>query len=279
MKIDAKAISEKYYEKAKELLNVSGLPKTLAIVTVGNDESSKVYVERKKVKCEECGALYRHIQLSEKIDLNTLKRVIRDLNDDANVDGIIIQKPLPKHLLAYDTEINNLVDPDKDVDGLNPSSIFVPCTPYGVLKLLTETKINLEGKFVVIAGRSDLVAKPLANLLMKFGCTVVMIHTKTPKDLVKQLINNCDIFISSIGKPHYWTSEYLNLTPINIAHKTFITPKKKIALIDVGITRTEEGLKGDISPECYGVADWYTTVPGGVGLTTVAMLMYNLSLT
>lgn len=279
MKIDAKAISEKYYEKAKKLLNVSGFQKTLAIVTVGNDESSKVYVERKKVKCEECGALYRHIQLSEKIDLNTLKRVIRDLNDDVNVDGIIIQKPLPKHLLAYDTEINNLVDPDKDVDGLNPSSIFVPCTPYGVLKLLTETKINLEGKFVVIAGRSDLVAKPLANLLMKFGCTVVMIHTKTPKDLVKQLINNCDIFISAIGKPHYWTSEYLNLTPINVAHKTFITPKKKIALIDVGITRTEEGLKGDISPECYGVADWYTTVPGGVGLTTVAMLMYNLSLT
>lgn len=268
MKIDAKAISEKYYEKAKKLLNVSGFPKTLAIVTVGNDESSKVYVERKKVKCEECGALYRHIQLSEKIDLNMLRKVIGNLNKDDNVNGIIIQKPLPKHLLAYDTEINNLVDPDKDVDGLNPSSIFVPCTPYGVLKLLTETKINLEGKFVVIAGRSDLVAKPLANLLMKFGCTVVMIHTKTPKNLVKQLINNCDIFISSIGKPHYWTSEYLNLTL-----------KKKIALIDVGITRTEEGLKGDISPECYGVADWYTTVPGGVGLTTVAMLMYNLSLT
>lgn len=279
MKIDAKAISEKYYEKAKKLLYASGFQKTLAIVTVGTDESSKVYVERKKVKCEECGALYRHIQLSENISKSMLTKVIRDLNDDANVDGIIIQKPLPKHLLAYDEEINNLVDPDKDVDGLNPSSIFIPCTPYGVLKLLTESKINLEGKFVVIAGRSDLVAKPLANLLMNMNCTVTMIHTKTPKDLVKQLINNCDIFISAIGKPHYWTSEHLNLTPINVAHKTFITPKKKIALIDVGITRTEEGLKGDISPECYGVADWHTTVPGGVGLTTVAMLMYNLSLT
>ena len=269
VKLDGKLASKEIYEEIKRGQRYLKDDKILAIVTVGDDEASKVYVNNKKKKALECGYKYMHIQLSDNTHFFELENVIKNLNENVDVKGIIIQKPLTEKLEIWN--VDNLIDPKKDIDGFHPMSDFDSCTPRGIIHLLDYYNVPYEGKNVVIAGRSNIVAKPLAKMLMDSNCTVTMIHSKTPEPTVRYLIENCDVFVSAIGKPKYWTEDYFNCS------------HKKIALVDVGINRVfnEELNKnvvvGDVDPRCYKYFDYYTPVPGGVGLMTVATLIDNLS--
>ena len=271
VKLDGKLASKEIYEEIKRGQRYLKDDKILAIVTVGDDEASKVYVNNKKKKALECGYKYMHIQMSSNIHFFELENVIKNLNENVDVKGIIIQKPLTEELSRWEDKIDELIHPSKDIDGFHPMSKFQACTPRGIITLLDYYNVPYEGKNVVIAGRSNIVAKPLAKMLMDSNCTVTMIHSKTPEPTVRYLIENCDVFVSAIGKPKYWTEDYFNCS------------HKKIALVDVGINRVfnEELNKnvvvGDVDPRCYKYFDYYTPVPGGVGLMTVATLIDNLS--
>lgn len=247
--------------------------KTLAIVTLGDDESSKVYVNNKKRELVKYNYNYQHIQLSENSHWKDLAETIKFLNANPSVTGIIIQQPLPKEFLQrfgslVRNELNTLISPSKDVDGLHPMSIFEACTPLGIIQLMLEYGVPFREKHIVICGRSDLVGKPLARILMNtYDCTVSIIHSHTARETVESLLNSCDIFVSAIGKPKYWT-----LKDFSVIDKT------KIALIDVGINRDTNGkLCGDVDPEVYELFEYYTPVPKGVGLMTVASLIANLN--
>jgi methylenetetrahydrofolate dehydrogenase (NADP+)/methenyltetrahydrofolate cyclohydrolase len=270
VKLDGKLVSNEIYESIKRGRKYQPESKILAIVTVGDDEASKVYVNTKKKKAVECGYKYMHIQMSDNTHFFELDNVIKNLNENVDVKGIIIQKPLPNELSNWEKQIDEIIDPSKDVDGFHPMSKFKSCTPKGVMTLLDHYNVPYKGKNVVIAGRSKIVAKPLAEMLMAKNCTVTMIHSKTPEPTVRSLIENCDVFISAIGKPHYWTEDYFDCS------------YRKIALVDVGINRVfNEDLEknvvvGDVDPKCYQYFDYYTPVPGGVGLMTVATLIDNL---
>lgn len=263
--LEGKKVAEEIYSKITREVKRHNFRKTLAIITVGGDEASKVYVNNKKKKTEACGYNFMHIQLNENTNFYDLEDLIKSLNTNDNVRGIIVQKPLPKQLEWWDEKIDLLIDPSKDVDGFHPMSNFDSCTPKGIIKLLDAYEVPYHGKNVVIAGRSKIVAQPLAKMFMDKNCTVTMIHTKTDVETVENLINNCDIFVSAIGRPKYW-GEY-----------NFRDNKHKIALVDVGINRDENGkLCGDVDPESYKHFDYYTPVPGGVGVMTVASLIENL---
>lgn len=267
--IDCKGISECIINDAKERMY---RPKTLAIVTVGDDESSKVYVERKKRKLTEIGCCYKHISLSSFITIDYLVEVIEELNLDDNVNGIIVQQPLPKHLQKEIGRITSAISSFKDVDGFSPVSKFRPCTPLGIIRMIELS--GLENKIrntrVVIAGRSNLVGLPLQQMLMEqYNCTVTIIHSHTDKEYVKELLSNCDVFVSAIGRPYYWTREYFENCD-----------RQRTLLVDVGITRMGDGkVVGDCNPEIHDLFAYYTPVPKGVGLTTVACLIENLSRT
>lgn len=271
VKLDGKEASKEIYDSIKRGQQYLKENKILAIITLGDDEASKVYVNTKKKKAIECGYKYIHIQMSENTNFFELENMVKSLNENEDVKGIIIQKPLPKDLEKW--HIDHLIEPKKDVDGFHPMSDFDSCTPRGIVHLLDYYNVPYEGKNVVIAGRSEIVAKPLAKMLMNSNCTVTMIHSKTPQDLVKHLIDACDIFVSAIGNANYWTKEHFS-------------NKKRLALIDVGINRIHvinsesevvSKVVGDVDPECYEYFDYYTPVPGGVGLMTVATLINNLS--
>lgn len=273
VKLDGKEASKKIYDEIKRGQKYLKENKILAIITVGDDKASEVYVNTKKDKTVECGYKYMHIKLSENIHFFELQTLVKSLNDNPDVKGIIIQKPLPKGLAEWDSHIDELIDPKKDVDGFHPMSVHQSCTPKGIITLLDEYKVPYEGKNVLIAGRSKIVAQPLAKMFMDKNCTVTMIHSHTDSETVQKLINQCDVFVSAIGKPNYWTVE------------DFIGLENKVALVDVGINRvfSEEKQKnivvGDVDHECYKYFDYYTPVPGGVGLMTVATLIDNLSKT
>lgn len=265
IKLDGKVASAKIYDQIQMCNKYRQNKGTIAIVTLGDDEASKVYVASKKAKAELNGFNYQHIQLSLETDYNMLQELIAYLNKSKYVKGIIIQKPLTARLKPFEKEIDCLIDPSKDIDGFHPMSKFESCTPKGIITMLDYYKVPYKGKNVVIAGRSDIVAKPLAKMLMDADCTVTMVHSRTRRDTVRKLIDNCDIFVSAIGKPKYWTPDYFENS-------------HKIALVDVGINRDEEmKLCGDVHPDCYKYFDYYTPVPGGVGLMTVASLLDNLN--
>lgn len=280
--LDGKLVAERIYHSLKnyeELQPTGGSlvraigsklfskDKVLAIITIGEDEASKVYVGRKKKKVEEMGCSFMHICLNRGVAFSVLEETIMYLNAMNHVKGIIVQKPLPNGLKAYEKQIDNLIVSHKDVDGFSANSEYTPCTPLGIISLLKEYEVSFTKKNVVIAGRSSTVSKPLADILTsQYDCTVTMIHTQTDEDTIEQLINNCDIFVSAIGKPHYWKEHH------------FRDNKHKIALIDVGISRDENGkLKGDVHPDAYKHFDFYTPVPGGVGQMTVAGLITNFA--
>lgn len=262
--LDGKIVANMIYDKIKGE-EKKDYYKTLAIVTVGEDEASKVYVNTKKKRAKECGFSSMHIQLSEDTSYCQLEAVIESLNALQHVKGIIVQKPLPKGLNLFDEEIDKLIDPSKDIDGFNPVSPFVACTPKGIITLLDSYNVQYHGKNVVIAGRSKIVAQPLAKLFMDRNCTVTMIHSKTDMETVRTLIKNCDVFVSAIGKAEHWTEDF------------FECSEKKLALVDVGINRTENGLVGDVSKDSYKHFEYYTPVPGGVGVMTVVSLIENLN--
>lgn len=268
--INGKEISNQIKEEIKEQvleLKEKGVEITLAVIQVGNNPASTVYVNNKKKACEFCGIKSLSYELEEDITENELIRLINDLNNNDAINGILVQLPLPKHI--DENKILNEINPKKDVDGFHPMNVgnlnigqksFVSCTPAGVIELLKRSNIEISGKECVVIGRSNIVGKPMAALLLQENGTVTICHSKT-KDL-KEITKRADILVVAIGKPKFITSEYV---------------KDGAVVIDVGIHRMDNGkLCGDVdfddvSTKCSAI----TPVPGGVGVMTVTMLMKN----
>ena len=269
--IDGKALAKKIRENLKkecEELKQKGIIPKLAVIMVGDNPASKVYVKNKSKACEEIGINYEEYLLEENTTQEQLIDLIQNLNKDKTVNGILLQSPIPDHL-----NINQAIKAitySKDVDGFTPSSIgklmigedtFISCTPYGVIKMFEEYNIDLTGKNVVILGRSNIVGKPLLQCCLNKNATVTVCHSKT-KDLV-EYTKRADILIAAIGKSKFVKKEML---------------KDGVVMIDVGINRGEDGkLTGDVDfDEVEKIASYITPVPGGVGPMTIAMLMNNV---
>lgn len=264
-KLDGKLLSAKIKDEVKADADSYKQTPILAVVTIGDDEASKVYVENKRKACEYCGMSMMHFDYADCVKESVVIKKIKELNKDKSVNGIILQLPIPK---GFDTKkILNTISPDKDVDGLTDISqgkimggnaTFIPCTPKGILEIFDYYKIDLEGKHVVVVGRSDLVGKPIMLECINRNATVTMCHSKT-KDL-KKYTKSADVLIVAVGKKH-------------LIDKTMI--KKDAIIIDVGITRIEGKIYGDVNPNVEEIASYVTPVPGGVGPMTVAMLLKN----
>lgn len=249
-------------------LKQKGIHPKLAVIMVGEDPSSKIYVRNKSKDCEEVGIEYEEFFLKDTIKMKELLELIESLNKRADIHGILLQSPIPKHLdidLAFKT-----ISPKKDVDGFNPVNVgklvlnhdtFISCTPYGVIKLLEEYNIDLEGKHAVVIGRSNIVGKPMALCLLHKNATVTICHSKT-KDL-DAITKTADILIAAIGKPKFIKKEMV---------------KENAVVIDVGISRLDDGtILGDVDfDEVSKIAGYITKVPGGVGPMTRAMLLNNI---
>ena len=269
--IDGKLLSQKIKENLKiqcNELKEKGIKPKLAVIMVGEDKASQIYVKNKSKACDEIGIEFEEFLLDEKINQNELIELIEKLNKDKTVHGILLQSPIPQNLDI--NEAFRTISPEKDVDGFNPLNVgklclnqdtFVSCTPYGIMKMFEEYNINLEGKNVVIVGRSNIVGKPLIQCCLNKNATVTVCHSKT-KDL-KEHTKNADVLIVAIGKSKFITEDMI---------------KKDAVIIDVGINRGEDGkLTGDVDFENVSKkASYITPVPGGVGPMTIAMLMNNV---
>jgi len=249
---------------------VEQLNPKLVIVQVGHDPASDSYIKQKLKSCEAVGLRREHIHLSEKTTLGDLLDLITELNHDPDIAGFIVQLPLPDHLMEHVPEINKAIDPKKDIDGFgayNLGKMFLspvfehlpPATPAGIIEMLRFYKISIEGKHAVIVGRSNVVGKPLAIMLLNRGATVTVCHSKTPD--LSVFTRQADILCSAVGRAGLITSDMV---------------KPGAVVIDVGVSRTAEGLKGDVDFErVKEVASAITPVPGGVGPMTVASLIRN----
>lgn len=249
----------------------------LAAVLVGTDGASETYVASKVKSCEEIGFTSTLVRLDANISEATLIEAIEKLNADEDVDGILVQLPLPKHI--SEEKIINLIDPGKDVDGFHPVSVgkmvqglptFIPATPYGILMMLEHYQVTTKGKYAVVIGRSNIVGRPISILLSKNtypgNCTVTVCHSHTPN--LKEICLQADIIVAALGKPGFLTADMV---------------KENAVVVDVGITRVPDAtkksgfaIKGDVdfdnvAPKC----SFITPVPGGVGLMTIAALMTN----
>ena len=268
--IDGKAISAQIKEECREKVAAykeKGIEIALAVIQVGADPASSVYVRNKKKACEFCGMTSLSYELPEETTQEELLSLIRKLNADDAVNGILVQLPLPKHI--DENIVIRTIDPKKDVDGFHPQSVgalcigqpgFVSCTPAGIIQLLKRSNIEIAGKECVVVGRSNIVGKPMALLLLRENGTVTVCHSRT-KDL-KEVTKRADILIVAIGKPKFITGEYI---------------KEGAVVIDVGIHRKEDNkLCGDVDFESVAEkTSAITPVPGGVGPMTIAMLMQN----
>ena len=268
--IDGKAISARIKDELKDevaRLKEQGKEATLAVIQVGNDPASSVYVNNKKKACAYIGIGSESYELPEETTQDELLSLIDKLNDDPKITGILCQLPVPKHI-NEDTIIRR-ISPAKDVDGFHPMSVgalcigekgFISCTPEGVMKLLEYSDIAVEGKECVVVGRSNIVGKPMSLLLLRANGTVTVCHSRTKN--LKEVCKRADILVVAVGKPKMITEEYV---------------KDGAVVIDVGIHRMEDGkLCGDVdydkvADKCSAI----TPVPGGVGPMTIAMLMYN----
>lgn len=269
--IDGKEVSQNIRNELK--LEVAVLKKQkifpkLAVILVGQDPASKIYVNLKSKACNDIGIAYEERLLDENTTMDELLSVINDLNNRNDIHGILLQSPIPKHLdadLAFET-----ISVKKDVDGFNPVSIgklsmkqecFTPCTPFGIIKLLEYYNIELAGKHVVILGRSNIVGKPMLQCVITKNATVTVCHSKTEN--IKELTTQADILISAIGKCNFVTADMV---------------KKDAVVIDVGINRLDTGkVVGDVDFEnVKEKASYITPVPGGVGPMTITMLMSNV---
>lgn len=268
--IDGKRISLEIKDELKEKvakLKEEGMECCLAVIQVGNDPASSVYVRNKKKACEYIGIRSLSYELPEETTEEELLALIQKLNQDTSVHGILVQLPVPKHIV--EDHIIKAIDPRKDVDGFHPMNVgaltigergFVSCTPAGIIQLLKRSDIDIEGKNCVVIGRSNIVGKPMALLMLRENATVTIAHSRTKN--LKELCKTADILIVAIGKPKFITAEYV---------------KEGAVVIDVGIHRNAENkLCGDVDYE--DVASHtaaITPVPGGVGPMTIAMLMHN----
>ncbi|MCM1145057.1 MAG: bifunctional methylenetetrahydrofolate dehydrogenase/methenyltetrahydrofolate cyclohydrolase FolD [Blautia sp.] len=268
--IDGKAISAQIKEELKEKVSAmkkDGITLCLAVIQVGNDAASSVYVGNKKKACAYIGIDSLAYELPEDTTQEELLSLIGELNGRKDVNGILVQLPLPSHI--KEEEVIRAIDPKKDVDGFHPQSVgalcigqpgFVSCTPAGIIQLLKRSGISIEGKECVVIGRSNIVGKPMALLLLRENGTVTITHSRT-RDL-KEVTRRADILIVAIGKPRMITREYV---------------KEGAVVIDVGIHRNENNkLCGDVDyDDVYPICSAITPVPGGVGPMTIAMLMHN----
>ena len=264
-KLDGKLLSAKIKDEVKMEVDLYKQTPILAVLTIGDDEASKVYVENKRKACEVCDMSMMHFSYDEKVKESEVIKKIKELNKDKSVNGIILQLPIPK---KFNTKkILNTISPDKDVDGLTDISqgkimggnaTFIPCTPKGILEIFDYYKIDLEGRHVVVIGRSDLVGKPIMLECINRNATVTMCHSKTKN--LKEFTKKADVLIVAVGKKY-------------LIDKTMI--KKDAIIIDVGISRIEGKIYGDVNPNVEEIASYVTPVPGGVGPMTVAMLLKN----
>ena len=262
--LDGKALAASIRKDLQTLVAEKKLYPCLAILTVGDDPASAVYVRNKKKACDEIGVECRHKCLPSNATEKELISLIKELNRDETVHGIIVQLPLPKHINPK--KITEAIWRSKDVDGFGQNSLFYPCTPEGVIRLMKHYNIIMESQHAVIFGRSDIVGKPLAKMLLDENATVTVCHSRTPSHIKTHLLSNASIIIAATG-----VSNLIKLSDIsNYQHRDF-------TCIDVGINRDENGkLCGDIPQEVKDVSYAYTPVPGGVGPMTVAMLMEHV---
>lgn len=265
--IDGKAVAQQIRAKTKEAVSRLRRAPALAVVMVGENPASTIYVRNKIRACREVGITSIERRLPESCSEKELLEVIRMLNEDPCIDGILVQLPLPEHMHAG--LILEMIDPNKDVDGFhiyNTGKLvttgggFKPCTPAGIIALLKAINCPIEGKHAVILGRSNIVGKPLSMLLLQENATVTITHSHTPN--LKHYTLDADILVAAIGKTKYVTADMV---------------KPGAVVIDVGTNRDENGkLCGDVDTESVGEkAAWITPVPGGVGPMTIAMLMHN----
>lgn len=270
MIIDGKAIAKmKREEIAKEVakLNAKGITPGLAVILVGDDPASQIYVRNKHRACKETGIYSREITLAKDTSEEDLLALIDKLNADSAIDGILVQLPLPKQIDS--DKVIERISPHKDVDGFHPVNAgalltgqegFVSCTPLGIMELIKSTGQEISGKDAVVIGRSNIVGKPVAHLLLRENATVTICHSRT-RDL-KSICQRADILVAAIGKAEMITGDYI---------------KEGAIVIDVGINRLESGkVVGDVAfEEASKKATYITPVPGGVGPMTITMLLYN----
>ena len=268
--IDGKKISAEIKEELKTEVAAyaaQGKKCALAVIQVGADPASSVYVRNKKKACAYIGIESLSYELPEETTEEELLALIQKLNDNSDVHGILCQLPLPKHIC--EDHVIQAIDPQKDVDGFHPQNVgalvvgkkgFVSCTPAGIIQLLKRSNIEIAGKHCVVIGRSNIVGKPMALLMLRENATVTICHSRTEN--LKEICKEADILIVAIGKPRYIGADYI---------------KEGAVVIDVGIHRNEENkLCGDVRfEEAEQIASYITPVPGGVGPMTIAMLMSN----
>lgn len=268
--LDGKALAKKVrigLKQEVDNLKEKGVNPKLAVIMVGNDSSSEIYVRNKSKACDKVGVEFEEFLLDENTQMEELLELIEKLNKDDNVDGILLQSPIPKHLdidKAFRT-----ISPEKDVDGFNPVNVgklvlgqdcFISCTPYGVVKILEEYNIETEGKNAVIIGRSNIVGKPMIQCLLEKNATVTVCHSRTKN--IEEITKKADIVVVAIGKDRFLKADMV---------------KEGAVVIDVGINRTDDGIFGDVDFENVSKkASYITPVPGGVGPMTIAMLLNNV---
>lgn len=267
--IDGRMVAKKWKDYAAQRtqrLIEKGVTPHLAVILVGENAASQVYVRNKENACIHAGIRSTIIRLPEVCTQEELENAVLSLNEDESVHGILVQLPLPKGL--DEARVLALIDPDKDVDGfhamnsgrlMNGQPSFVPCTPLGVMKLLEAYQIPTRGKHAVIIGRSNIVGKPMAMLLLAADATVTICHSKTAN--LAEITRQADILVAAVGKPNFVTGDMI---------------KQGATVVDVGINRVDDGLVGDVHAEqAERVASYLTPVPGGVGQMTIAMLLSN----
>lgn len=269
--IDGKLVSAKVRENIKskvdEFITEHHFPPSLAVFVVGNDPASAVYIRNKVNACDEVGIISITHRFPEDVSEETLLKEIYKWNKSDLVDGILVQLPLPKHI--SEKKITSAISPSKDVDAFHPENVgkimlcnydFLPCTPSGIIKLLEYYNVEISGKRCVVIGRSNIVGKPMAHLLLERNGTVTVCHSKTEN--LTEITKQADILIVAVGKPQFVTAEMV---------------KEGAVVIDVGINRGADGkLVGDVDFNSVSeVASYITPVPGGVGVMTVAMLLEN----
>lgn len=268
--IDGKQISAQIKEELKEeaaAYKAKGIEAALAVVQAGADPASSIYVKNKKKACAYVGIRSESYELPQETTQEALLALIDELNGRADIQGILVQLPLPSHI--DEDAVIRAISPDKDVDGFHPESVgrmcigeqgYLPCTPAGIIQLLKRSGISIEGKECVIIGRSNIVGKPMALLMLRENATVTIAHSRTKN--LQEVCRRADILIVAIGKPRFITKEYV---------------KEGAVVIDVGIHRDENNkMCGDVDfADVEPVAGAITPVPGGVGPMTIAMLMNN----
>ena len=265
--LDGKGLSEKVLENIKKEIEKNDYKPTLAVILVGDDPASQIYVSVKEKACEKIGIKSLTCRFSSDISNDELYKKIDELNNNDDVDAILVQLPLPKHIDK--TEVINRISPEKDVDGFtyyNTARVNMglkpycyPCTPKGIIKLLDEYNIQIEGKHVVVVGRSDIVGKPTASMFLNRNATVTVCHSRTKN--LSETTKQADILVSAIGKPYFITKDMV---------------KENAVIIDVGISRVDGKLKGDVNFEdVFEKVSHITPVPKGIGPMTIASLMEN----